>query len=162
MLNLSHDWMQSYLPFILQKVNRVHFGLLQPQDIQQLEADGVKIPTSRKLVAVPFIAKDVPSRASEFAHPDVLIGLTILAFRYEGLRRNDFFIVLKHLHETMDEESEQSQVFGQGYRTADRVPAALAGCGLRRRALGGNGHMHAGHVARLDHRPRRRPCVQRR
>lgn len=31
--------------------------------------------------------KDVPSRASEFAHPDVVIGLTILAYRYEGLRR---------------------------------------------------------------------------
>jgi hypothetical protein len=32
-------------------------------------------------MAVPFVGKDVPSRASEFAHPDVLIGLTILAFR---------------------------------------------------------------------------------
>ena len=32
-------------------------------------------------MAVPFIAKDVPSHAAEFAHPDVLIGLTILAYR---------------------------------------------------------------------------------
>ena len=65
MLNLGHDWIQSYLPFVLQKVNRVHFGLLQPADIKQLEDDGVKIPNSRKLTAVPFVAKDVPSRASE-------------------------------------------------------------------------------------------------
>jgi hypothetical protein len=64
MLNLGHDWLTAYLPFVLQKVSRVHFGLLQPADIQQLEDDGVKIPTSRKLVAVPFVAKDVPSRAS--------------------------------------------------------------------------------------------------
>jgi hypothetical protein len=28
-------------------------------------------------------AQDVPSRSSEFAHPDVAIGLTILAYRYE-------------------------------------------------------------------------------
>ena len=33
MLNLGHDWLQSYLPFVLQKVNRVHFGLLQPYDV---------------------------------------------------------------------------------------------------------------------------------
>ena len=28
--------------------------------------------------------QDVPSRSSEFAHPDVAIGLTILAYRYEA------------------------------------------------------------------------------
>ena len=32
----------------------------------------------------------VPSRASEFAHVDIIIGLTILAYRYEGLRLVDF------------------------------------------------------------------------
>lgn len=104
MLNLSYDWLNSYLPFVLQKINRVHFGLLQPKDIKHLEDDGVKIPTSRKLVAVPFVAKDVPSRASEFAHPDVLIGLTILAYRYEGLRKNDLRLVMRHLKDCLDEE----------------------------------------------------------
>ena len=104
MLNLGYDWINSYLPFVLQKINRVHFGLLQPADIAQLEADGVKIPTSRKLCAVPFVAKDVPSRASEFAHPDILVGLTILAFRYEGLRKRDFYLVLRHLHDMLEEE----------------------------------------------------------
>ena len=34
-------------------------------------------------MAVPYVGKDVPSRSSEFAHPDVLIGLTVLAYRYE-------------------------------------------------------------------------------
>ncbi len=43
--------------------------------------DDVQIPTTRKFMAVPFIAKDVPSRASEFSHPDILIGLTVLAYR---------------------------------------------------------------------------------
>ena len=32
------------------------------------------MPKSRKLLAVPFVGKDVPSRASEFSHPDVVIG----------------------------------------------------------------------------------------
>ena len=104
MLNLGYDWIQSYLPFVLQKVNRVSFGLLRPEDIQQLEDSGVKIPTSRKLTAVPFVAKDVPSRASEFAHPDVLIGLTILAFRYEGLRERDFHLVLRLLRDSLENE----------------------------------------------------------
>jgi hypothetical protein len=104
MLNLGYDWLTSYLPFVLGKVNRVHFGLLQPHDIQQLQEDGVKIPTSRKLVAVPFVAKDVPSRASEFAHPDILIGLTILAYRYEGLRKTDFDLLMKFLKDCMDDE----------------------------------------------------------
>ena len=36
------------------------------------------------------MGKDVPARAAEFAHPDVIIGLTILAYRYEGLRSADF------------------------------------------------------------------------
>ena len=104
MLNLSHDWLTSFLPFTLQKINRVSFGLLLPEDIKQLEADGVKIPQSRKLTAVPFVAKDVPSRASEFAHPDVLIGLTVLAYRYEGLRKRDFFLVMRHLKDEMEDE----------------------------------------------------------
>ena len=44
------------------------------------------MPRSRFKLAIPFVGKDVPSRASEFAHPDIIIGLTILAYRYEGLR----------------------------------------------------------------------------
>lgn len=104
MLNLSHDWLQSFLPFVLQKINRVHFGLLHKCDIDMLVADGVKIPASRKLTAVPFVAKDVPSRASEFAHPDVLIGLTILAYRYEGLRPSDFHVMLRYLRDCLETE----------------------------------------------------------
>lgn len=42
-----------------------------------------RMPKSRKVTAVPFVGKDVPSQKSEFSHPDVVIGLTILAYRYE-------------------------------------------------------------------------------
>lgn len=44
------------------------------------------MPRSRAKLAIPFISKDVPSPASEFAQPDIVIGLTVLAYRYEGLR----------------------------------------------------------------------------
>ena len=49
------------------------------------------MPYSRRVAAVPFVGKDVPSRSSEFAHPDVLIGLTIIAYRYSGLRRKEAY-----------------------------------------------------------------------
>jgi hypothetical protein len=48
------------------------------------------VPRSRKLCAVPFVGKDVPTAASEFSHPDIVIGLSILSYRYEGLRDSDF------------------------------------------------------------------------
>jgi hypothetical protein len=114
----------------------------------------VEMPRTRELLAVPFIGKDVPSRSSEFAHPEVnlsdlpccaapmqlrvsvvvvcarlrsaanrsclvltifcrtsrlnqyftpflrhqvLIGLSILAARYEGLRRENLLDVVKQL-----------------------------------------------------------------
>ncbi|KAG5471337.1 hypothetical protein LSCM1_01417 [Leishmania martiniquensis] len=88
LLNLAHDWLHRLLPHVLAKIDRVSFGLLQPSDLT-LSGDAARIPYSRKMTAVPFVAKDVPSRSSEFAHPDVVIGLTILAFRYEGLRVQD-------------------------------------------------------------------------
>lgn len=41
------------------------------------------VPRSRKFCAVPFVGKDVPSPASEFSFPDIVIGLSILAYRYQ-------------------------------------------------------------------------------
>jgi hypothetical protein len=45
-----------------------------------VQVDG-NMPRSRKYLAVPFVGKDVPTAASEFAHPDIVIGLTVLAYR---------------------------------------------------------------------------------
>ena len=41
-----------------------------------------------------FIVTVAGTRSSEFAHPDITIGLTLLSFRYEGLRMSDFDAVL--------------------------------------------------------------------
>ena len=59
------------------------------------------MPRKRRLLAVPFVGKDTPSRASEFSHPDVVISLTILAYRYEGLREADFLGVMQMLKQSM-------------------------------------------------------------
>jgi hypothetical protein len=104
MLNLSHDLLGNFLPFMLGKINRVTFGLLSKTDMKQsLESDS-NISLTRRLAAIPFVGKDVPSRASQFSHPDVVIGLTIMAYRYEGLRLTDFENVLLELRERLDSE----------------------------------------------------------
>lgn len=105
MLNLCSDWLRSLLPFVLGKIDRVSFGLLNPDDLRRAIARDPHTPKSRRLCAVPFIGKDVPSRASEFAQPDVVIGLTILAYRFEGLRPSDFWLVIRQLREAMLGES---------------------------------------------------------
>jgi len=90
LLNLTKEWLRTYLPFTLQKIDRVSFGLLSTDEYQRLLQTEPHMPRSRFKLAIPFVGKDVPSRASEFAHPDIIIGLTVLAYRYEGLRRPDF------------------------------------------------------------------------
>lgn len=104
MLNLTHDWLISFAPFVLSKVDRVGFGLLTEDQVKHNLEQDPKMPTSRKLVAVPFVGKDVPTRASEFSHPDVVIGLTILAYRYEGMRMTDFMSKLKNLRDQMQDQ----------------------------------------------------------
>ena len=82
LLNLCHNWISTYLPHCLAKVNRVTFGLLSAEDCKAALLADPHVPRSRLKLAVPFVGKDVPSKASEFAHPDIIIGLTILAYRW--------------------------------------------------------------------------------
>jgi hypothetical protein len=96
--------LESVLPHVLSKIDRVTFGLLNPSDLKTAMERNPRMPKTRKLLAVPFVGKDVPSRESEFSHPDVVIGLTILAYRYEGLRMADFLNVLTALREKLFEE----------------------------------------------------------
>ena len=90
MLNMATDWLHVFLPHCLAKIDRVSFGLLSMSEYEELTRLEPMMPRSRFKLAIPFVGKDVPSRASEFAHPDIIIGLTILAYRYEGLREVDF------------------------------------------------------------------------
>jgi hypothetical protein len=104
MLNLARDWLKSYLPHILQKVDRVSFGLLNKEDYERAIATDPHMPRTRGKLSIPFVGKDVPSRSSEFAHPDVIVGLTILAYRYEGLRWSDFEDIIANIRSTLTKE----------------------------------------------------------
>lgn len=66
------------------------FGLLSSKECREALEEDPYVPRSRLALAVPFIGKDVPSKSSEFAHPDITIGLTVMAYRYSGLRNDDF------------------------------------------------------------------------
>ncbi|KEG08962.1 NXN protein [Trypanosoma grayi] len=106
LLCLAHDWLHRLLPHVLAKINRVSFGLLQPQELALTDPEErERMPLSRRMMAIPFVAKDVPSRSSEFAHPDVVIGLTILAFRYEGMRLADVKELLVQLKQDFARQS---------------------------------------------------------
>ena len=104
MLNLSHDLLRNFLPHVLSKINRVGFGLLSKADLKQALESEPNISLARRLTAVPFVGKDIPSRNSQFSHPDIVIGLTTLAYRYEGLRFSDFENTLMALREQLDSE----------------------------------------------------------
>jgi hypothetical protein len=110
-LNLARMWIRSYLGYVLCKRNRVDYGLLSMAELessklwpwsQNLEEGW---PASRAWLAVPFTAKDFPSKAAEFANPEIQIGLTILAFMYSGARRNDVKMIYQRHKKELDQES---------------------------------------------------------
>ena len=52
MLNLAHAWLDAFLPHVLSKIDRVNYGLLSAEQTYK------DMPTSRKLLAVPFLGKE--------------------------------------------------------------------------------------------------------
>ena len=92
----------SFLPHVLSKTERVKYGLLLTRDIDNAPAT---MAEARRYMAVPFVGKDLPSRAAEFANPEVLIGLTLLAYRYEGMRPIDSHASISHLKAKLLQES---------------------------------------------------------
>jgi hypothetical protein len=96
MLYLSVQWLHNYLPFILTRIHRVSFGLLDGEDLKKAQRDKFSTKT-RQLLAVPFVGKDRPSDAAEFSHPDVLIGFTIMSYRLYGMRKLDVKNLVKVL-----------------------------------------------------------------
>ena len=110
MLNLCRDLLHSILPFVLTKIDRVSYGLLSLEQIEREREAEYLVPRSRSITSVPFVGKDVPSERSEFAHPDVIISLTILAFRYEGIRYFELKNLLRELQRSLwDEEGPYSK-----------------------------------------------------
>jgi hypothetical protein len=79
MMNLTYEWLSSLIPFVIQKIDRVSYGLLSPDDLERALKIDPRVSKARRFLAVPFVGKDVPSLSSEFSHPDIKIGLSITA-----------------------------------------------------------------------------------
>jgi hypothetical protein len=89
---------------------------MTPHEIRQRLIQNSSMPASRQLLAVPFSGKDTPSATSEFAHPDIVIGFTILAYRYTGLRYYDFVNIIHH----------HKRQLGDGFGPVHERPSAVA------------------------------------
>ena len=98
-LVLFRQWLHVLLPFVFSRKHRVEYGLLPKEWIMP------GTPKSRKMLAVPYVGKDRPSPTSEFSHPDVLIGLSLISYRLNGLRRDDLRELVLSLREDMEDES---------------------------------------------------------
>lgn len=61
---------------------------------------------SRILLAVPYVAKGVPSPSSEFGHPDVAITLTCLSYYMTGLTDAQLSICFQMLYKSTDPSDE--------------------------------------------------------
>jgi hypothetical protein len=48
------------------------FGIMNKGDYERAISADPFMPRTRAKLAIPFVGKDVPSRSSEFAHPDVV------------------------------------------------------------------------------------------
>ncbi|CAE7594349.1 unnamed protein product [Symbiodinium natans] len=109
------------------------------EDLERaLEADP-NMPLSRGKLAIPFVGKDVPSPTNEFAHPDIVIGLTILGYRYEFLRLTDIDEVIVRLLNDVRKEPGRQQ---------DRPSAVL----YRGWVTESGGHICAGHNLSIPQR----------
>ena len=88
-------------------------------------------------MAIPFMGKDVPSRHAEYAHPEVLIGLTILSYRYEGLRPKDMEVVVTRLKQAMMQQpgnyfQRPARVLYQDWITKYELRAHKAGSAAKK------------------------------
>lgn len=94
LVRVAREAVQCYLPHALSKVCRVDYGVLSERDVAAIGAS----QTARRIAtAVPFTGKDRPSPSAEFAHADVRLVLTALAFRHTGLRRADVMSLVGRL-----------------------------------------------------------------
>ncbi|KAF3921376.1 hypothetical protein ABW20_dc0108928 [Dactylellina cionopaga] len=71
----------------------------------------------RTFLAVPFKAKDTPSAASDFAHPEVLLCLTCLSWYNHGLDHDDILYCLEEIEGAENPEDEYRK-WVQGYDDA--------------------------------------------
>ena len=56
LLNLTADWLDALLPHALSRIDRVHYGLLQPEELERAYTRNPAMPRNRALLAVSAAA----------------------------------------------------------------------------------------------------------
>ena len=105
MVELAHTYISVYIPHCLGKTNSVSYGLVPENQQSGVDSQGLVESPIRRFMAVPFVGKDSPSPTAEFAHPDVLLTLSYLAYRHSGLRLSDVQVLVKTLKTRLRSES---------------------------------------------------------
>jgi hypothetical protein len=175
LLNLARNWITSFVPHCLGKRNRVEYGLLTKEDIIRFKKRGqdkkeeeeedeeeemkeeaalaLKDASSRELLAVPFMGKDSPSPSAEFSLPEVQIGMSILAYQYEGLREHDIRIIVEKLKRDFKNENGPPQlraswVLFESWKT--RAKDKLTGLMAQELVAGDGGHKSDVEAAKME------------
>lgn len=103
LLVLSKEWLVNILPHILQKTLHVDYGPYF--EVINSTKGSTKTYSSHKKLSVPYLGKDTPSKRADFQQPDVIIGLTILHYFYDGLRRDELLELLIHLQSEFEKQN---------------------------------------------------------
>jgi hypothetical protein len=101
-VSVARDSLLVFAPHVLCKRLGVHFGLL-PDAPGSGDAD--QESAARRLLAVPFAGRGVPSVSSEFASPDAALAATLSAYAQGGLRMSDCRRLLAELRRRLSAES---------------------------------------------------------
>ena len=73
---------------------------------------GVDTREGNRRLAVPFVACDVPSDRSEFAHPDCALVFTMLSYLYDGLTHNQVREAIEMLLSIVGEDAQNINYSG--------------------------------------------------
>ena len=57
LINLAEEWLSTFLPHCLQKIDRVSFGLLSAAEVVKMQQLDPHTPRSRLKLAIPFLGK---------------------------------------------------------------------------------------------------------
>ena len=57
LINLAEEWLSTFLPHCLQKIDRVSFGLLSSGEIRKTQKMDPHTPRSRLKLAIPFVVR---------------------------------------------------------------------------------------------------------
>ena len=103
LLGFARKWLTALIPHCLSKRHGIDYGLLQGKHLKSWKERSIRasLNENRLMLAVPFQGLETPSAFSEFASPDVSIGLTVLAYHNEGMRREDVEVLVANMRDRM-------------------------------------------------------------